>query len=235
MTDALVAALHEAEDTQNSTFNFNHNYDIQGIPAEIKLLRPFVQILHIDNCFQLRSLSPAIGDLPLLRWLNVSYNQLTELPMELAKLRYLERLHCNNNALTAIPMEFWALKNLEELRCESNKIRAFPTGLLLLPKLTEVMLENNPLLTPEEVDGAEPTTLLPAVKVGDCSNCNIRFQTNASFVTFHRLGKNKSTPIVNRVCSEKCKDHVTHRLQLYDAESAKIEEELAGSPKKSLA
>jgi hypothetical protein len=231
--NALITALHAAEDTQNSTFNFNHNYEIQAIPQEIKILRPFVQILHIDNCFQLRTLSPAIGDLPLLRWLNVSYNQLTELPMEIAKLRYLERLHCNNNAITSLPMEFWALKNLEELRCESNRIRAIPTGLLFLPKLTQVTLENNPLLTPEEVDGAEPTTLLPAVKVGDCSNCHIRFQTNACFISFHQFGKNKSVPIVHRVATEKCKEHLASRLQVYDLEAAKLEEEATGSPKKS--
>lgn len=212
----FITALHEAEDSQNPTFNFTHNYELKSIPVEIKVLRPFVTILHIDNCFQLTSIHPGIGDLPLLRWLNLSYNRLTELPIEIAKLRYLERLHCNNNQITTIPMEFWALKNLEELRCETNKIRAFPTGLLLLPNLRDVQMENNPLLTQEEIDGAEPNTLFPPVKVGDCSNCNIRFQTNACFVTFHKLGQVAKAPIVNRVCSEKCKEHVFQRLKAFD-------------------
>jgi hypothetical protein len=130
-------------------------------------------------------------------------------------------------------MEFWALKNLEELRCESNKIRAIPTGLLFLPKLTRVTLENNPLLTQEDVDGAEPALLLPAVKVGDCSNCHIRFQTNASFITFHQFGPNKSVPIVHRVATEKCKEHLASRLQVYDEDVQKKEEEAGRSPKKA--
>jgi len=221
-SDAFVQAVRDAEDSQSTELNFTHNYELKTIPQEIKLLRPFLQILHIDNCFELKTLHPGIGDLILLRWLNVSYNQLQSLPPEIAKLRNLERLHVNNNAITTIPTEFWGLKNLEEFKVESNRIRALPTGIVFLPKLREVQLENNPLITKKEIEGAEVATMFPATNGGDCSNCNIRFRSAQLFLTFHDLPHSKDVPVVNYVCSEACKTHTLKRLAACDAQVKEV-------------
>ena len=222
-TDAVEAFLQSGD----TTFNYNHDYEIDAVPSAIKALRPVAQIVHIDNCFRLSSIHPGIGDLNQLRWLNVSYNQLTEVPVEVARLNRLERLHVNNNKIGFLPLELWALKNLEELRADNNLIRAFPTGVLFLPKLRSVLLENNPLLTPGEADGAEPALLFPPVRVGDCASCCIRFSASATcFVSFHRLAEHASVPVVHYVCSEKCQEQLKLRLKNYDEEcAARLEQE----------
>lgn len=235
MTEAqqiFTDRVHASLDAGETTFNYNHDYDITAIPSSVKALRPVVQILHIDNNFRLTEIHPGVGDLNQLRWLNCSYNQLETVPPEIARLGRLERLYLNNNQLTHLPLEFWALKNLEEVRVDNNNIRALPTYFLFLPKLREVLLENNPLLTPAEADGAEAAMLFPPMRTGDCGSCSIRFTNSICFVTFHKCCGHENVPIVHYVCSERCKEQLEGRLKQYDTD-LKAAEELAKSPLRS--
>ena len=51
-TDAVEAFLRSGD----TTFNYNHDYEIDAVPSAIKALRPVAQIVHIDNCFRLSSI-----------------------------------------------------------------------------------------------------------------------------------------------------------------------------------
>lgn len=223
-TESVQAALQNGLD--NKAFHYDHDYELDSVPAAIKALRPVAEVLHIDNNFRLKEIHPGVGDLSLLRWLNVSYNKLEEIPVEVARLARLDRLYISNNELAFLPLELWALKNLEELRLDSNKLRALPTYVLFLPKLRELLIENNPLLTPTEVDGAETALLFPPQRVGDCASCSIRFAYNSiCFLTFHDVCGHKSLPIVHYVCSERCKEQLQERLNHYDVQLKRTEEE----------
>lgn len=227
--EQLCEAIHAAAEAGVSTFNYSHNYDLKLLPEDIKVLKP-LEILHIDSCYQLSVLPPAVGDLTNLRWLNVSYNSLTELPPEIGKLRHLERLHCNNNKLVSLPIEVWALREMNELRCDTNKISAFPTGVLWLPKLKDFFVENNKLLVESDVDGAEAAELLPPVRSGDCSNCRIRFTRAICFVTFHTCCGATALPFAHYVCSSECEQQLRMRLVAFDKEG--IPASPSPSPKK---
>jgi Leucine-rich repeat (LRR) protein len=211
--EKLCDAIHAAAEAGETTFNYSHNYVLKAFPVDIKLLKPTLQILHIDNCFELTTLPPSIGDLTNLRWLNISYNNLTELPSEIAKLRNLERLHINNNRITALPLEVWALKSLQELHCDSNQLRALPTGILFLRGMRELFINNNPLLADSDAEGAEVSELFPPVRYGDCGNCNVRFSKSIMLVSFHAFCGNSSVSFVHHACSPLCEEQLRFRLQ----------------------
>ena len=139
----------------------------------IKILRPNLTVLHVDNCYQLTTVPRSIGNLTKLTWLNLSYNNIERLPPEIGKLRHLERLHVNNNRLQVqggggggatlltrtharthtqeLPHDVWHLKDLQELQCDTNNIKALPSGVLEMRSLEKLFVHNNPLLTPEDV------------------------------------------------------------------------------------
>lgn len=229
----LCERIHAASEIGDNTFNHTNDYDLKSFPSDIRILKAHLEILHVNNCFQLKSLPPSIGDLSNLRWLNVSYNQLTELPIEVGKLRHLERLHCNNNQLTALAIEIWALKDLQELHCDTNQLRALPTGVLMMRNLRELHVENNPLLTESDVDGAEVAELLPPRRCGDCSNCCIRFTRSIAFVTFHTVCGNRLVPFEHFVESTRCEAQLRERLTALTLEQ-QHREEASTSPLKRL-
>ena len=209
--ESICLSIDTALKNNEQTFHFSQNYIVQTIPPDIKLLRPFLQILHIEHCYELTHLPTAIGELIHLRWLNVSYNKLTELPAEIGKLRNVERLHVNNNMLESIPTEVWNMKALQELRCDSNRLKGLPTGVLSMRNLQEAFLNNNLFLTKENI--AEPPEsgldgVVPPLSQGggDCSNCRGRILKGLTHVTFHDICKNSQVPVVHYCCSARCLD-----------------------------
>lgn len=198
---------------EGNTFFYTHDYDITAIPDDVKHLRTVAQIVHITNCFQLRSLSSCIGDLSMLRWLDLSYNGLVELPSAVGRLRHLERLHCNNNRLTSLPIELWGLKGLEELRVDSNQLQTLPTAAVLFTRLREFHCENNPFVRESDVNGAEISEMFPIPAAGDCSNCQGRFgKPSECFVTFHSICGSVKVPSLHICCSVVCKEQLAGRL-----------------------
>ncbi|KAF8287533.1 putative leucine-rich repeat protein [Trypanosoma cruzi] len=213
----FLDAVEKAYNDKSPTLYFSYDEDLEAIPVAIKALRETLEVLHLDNSYSLKWLPPAIGDLSRLRWLNVSYCRLNFLPVELGRLSHLERLYLSNNRLQSLPMEFWQLKSLEELRLDNNKLRFLPGGILFLPRLETLTLENNPLLTPEEVLGAAPATLVPHIMCVDCSNCCVRLRNYEVLITFHNIAALQSVPFVHCLCSQTCKQHLEVRLAEYDA------------------
>eukprot|EP00744_Colponema_vietnamica_P012972 GILI01018195.1.p1 GENE.GILI01018195.1~~GILI01018195.1.p1 ORF type:complete len:216 (+),score=16.37 GILI01018195.1:39-686(+) len=211
---ALQRFQEAVQSVDSATFYYTHDYEITEIPDDIKQLKTITQVVHIGNCFQLRRISSSIGDLSLLRWLNLSYNGLQEIPASISKLRHLERLHVNNNQLTSLPIELWGLKNLEELRIESNMIRAVPTAVVFFTKLREFFPENNNFVTNSDVEGSEIPSLFKIPSAGDCSNCQGRFgKASESFVTFQQICASNKIPVLHICCGEECKSQLQRRLQ----------------------
>jgi len=207
----LCVAIDTAMQDQQTTFHFCHNYIVRGIPEDIKLLRRYLQILHIDHCYELKALPSALGELVNLRWLNVSYNKLEMLPPEIGKLRFMERLHINNNHLSFLPTELWNLKALQELRCDSNQLKGLPTGVLTMNGLEQAYLNNNAFLTKEDVADTQDLgidTVVPPLSGsgGDCSNCRGRILKGLTHITFHEVCGTPSVPIIHYCCSARCLD-----------------------------
>lgn len=230
--EQVCDAIHEAVARGDTSFFVTNNFALRRFPEQIRNLKGTLQVLHIDNNYEMRTLPPAIGELSSLRWLNVSYNKLTELPIEIGRLQKLERLHVNNNHIEALPLELWALRNLEELRCESNRILALPTGVLMMRNLREAMADNNPLLTPADVDGADLYDVFPKLQGGDCASCRVRFRDYVVSCTFHAICGGAPTPIVHYCCGENCMKQLMGRLAAMAEESAALSP--AASPTKGV-
>ncbi len=100
---------------------------------------------------QLTDLPPEIGQLTNLKELYLSNNQLTNLPPEIGQLTNLKELFLSNNILTNLPPEIGQLTNLKELYLSNNQLTNLPPEIGQLTNLKELFLSNNILtnLPPE--------------------------------------------------------------------------------------
>ncbi|XP_025025951.1 leucine-rich repeat-containing protein 63-like [Python bivittatus] len=77
-----------------------------------------------------------------LKFLTVSFNLLTTLPVELFTLPNLQSLDVSYNELEYIPNEIQNLRNLTYLNVEGNLLYYLPCGILKL-QLKQLLVENN--------------------------------------------------------------------------------------------
>ncbi|KPA75890.1 putative leucine-rich repeat protein [Leptomonas pyrrhocoris] len=215
--DSVDLAIEQALEDGSNTFFLSHRHEGGDVPANISLLRNQLEVLHVDNNYNLAAISPRITALSRLRWLNACYGAVTSIDPTISRLSKLQRLTLNNNRLTWLPLEMWQLKELEELDLGNNKLRVLPGCLLFLPNLRVVTLENNPLLKREEVEGGAAAMFVPPQRSVDCSGCCARTRHYEVFITFHKFLGERELPFVHFACSSECASHVRTRLQRYDA------------------
>ncbi|KAI9999095.1 hypothetical protein PInf_003778 [Phytophthora infestans] len=96
--------------------------------------------------------------------LDLSYNEIAELPNEVETLKYLVSLKMRHNHLRQLPLTLWSLETLTSLDLSNNELEGcLPEQLGKLDKLRELGLEGNKLTQlPESIGG-----LLTAVKYID--------------------------------------------------------------------
>lgn len=213
--DPVDVVIEQALEDGSNTFFLSHRHEGSDVPANISVLRNQLEILHLDNNYNLASVSQRVTALSHLRWLNVSYCAVRTIDPTISRLSKLERLTLNNNLLAWLPLEMWQLKELEELDLGNNKLRVLPGCLLFLPKLRTGTLENNPLLTRTEVDGAAAVMYIPPQRSVDCSGCCARTAHYEVFVTFHSFFGVEDVPFVHFACSSECTAHVKARLERF--------------------
>jgi hypothetical protein len=94
---------------------------------------------------------------PLLRWLILTGNQLTELPSELGARPHLQKLMVAGNRLKTLPEELGNCKNLELIRIAANRFEALPEVLLKLPRLSWLSYSGNPFCSSDEQTALQDT------------------------------------------------------------------------------
>lgn len=104
---------------------------------------------------------PAAALPPLLRWLILTDNQISELPDELGERPLLQKLMLAGNRLTHLPESLTHCHNLELLRIASNRFTQLPELLLALPSLTWLAYAGNPVEMAMEVAGDDATPHIP--------------------------------------------------------------------------
>lgn len=98
------------------------------------------------------SISPKVAEAKKLKRLNISYNSIAELPVELAKIAGLEILNIGNNKLTTLPSELSTLKNITEFAMTGNVFSDIPETVqellrgkkISIPKIAEAVIESTP-------------------------------------------------------------------------------------------
>ena len=101
---------------------------------------------------------PAAALPPLLRWLILTDNRISQLPSELGERPLLQKLMLAGNQLAHLPESLANCHNLELIRIASNRLTRLPQWLLTLPSLTWLAYAGNPVEMAVEVtaDGATP-------------------------------------------------------------------------------
>ena len=93
----------------------------------------------------LTQLPVEIGQLTQLTELYLSYNKLTHLSVEIGQLTQLTTLNLMYNNLTHLPVEIGNLSRLTTLYLQNNKLTHLPVEIGQLTQLTELYLRNNQL------------------------------------------------------------------------------------------
>ncbi|KAF7657184.1 hypothetical protein LDENG_00030670 [Lucifuga dentata] len=100
----------------------------------------------------MRLLSPSLGNLQALTYLNVSRNLLSGLPPSVFQLPLLRVLIVSNNKLSALPASIHSLTHLRQLDVSCNELQSLPAELGQLECLRDLNLRRNQLTTlPEEI------------------------------------------------------------------------------------
>jgi leucine-rich repeat protein SHOC2 len=122
----------------------------QVVPACIVRLTA-LQALDLSRN-QLTNLPAEIGQLTSLNWLNLHGNQLTSVPAEIGQLTSLGILSLSGNQLTSVPAEIGQLTSLRELNLSGNRLTSLPAEIGQLTSLVKLYLDGNQLTSlPAEI------------------------------------------------------------------------------------
>ena len=94
---------------------------------------------------QMGNLSPRIADFIYLATLDLSYNDLADLPDELSTLHYLQGFYVRGNKLTVFPEQILLLPLLARLDLSENQITEIPPAIIKMDQLVSLNLEKNAL------------------------------------------------------------------------------------------
>ena len=114
--------------------------ELQLLPAELGELT-LLQTINV-NCNKLTEL-PSVANLKNLSRLDVSHNQLSELPDGIYELEHLAEIHASNNQISTIDSNVSKLTSLKVLSLNVNKIAMIPLELSGCHKLKELHLQDN--------------------------------------------------------------------------------------------
>jgi len=89
------------------------------------------------------TLSPRVASFTYLATLDVSYNDLTDLPEELSSLHYLQGFYARGNKLTVFPEQIFLLPLLARLDLSENLIREIPPEIIKMDQLVSLNLAHN--------------------------------------------------------------------------------------------
>ena len=93
---------------------------------------------------RIQRIDPAVGRCIRLRTLNLSNNYVASIPPQLTSCcRMLERLDVSNNRLTSLPDNLSSLPSLSELRFDQNQLTRIPKGLHTIPTLQTISCHGN--------------------------------------------------------------------------------------------
>lgn len=106
----------------------------------------------------LTSVPETIRELEGLEFLDLTGNQIRELPTWIGELRSLREIGLSGNLLRDLPEEMGELRRLEVLYLLDNKLERLPSSLLQLSRLQELWLDGNPSL---EIPGSLLQTRRP--------------------------------------------------------------------------
>lgn len=119
--------------------------------------------LNFDTIEEVRS--PREEFCPSLTYLNLSANEIKEIPREMCEFEKLIEFDLSKNSLKSLPQYFLMLRTLKKLNISNCKFTSFPSILLDLKGLSELDLSNNSL---EKIISLGKLTNLKILNISCC-------------------------------------------------------------------
>ncbi|XP_078605300.1 uncharacterized protein LOC144878523 [Branchiostoma floridae x Branchiostoma japonicum] len=141
--DSFKTDLSHENDSQpltSITISDFQNQDIPNLLFSI-LCTQNLQALKVSNC-SLTVLPDSIGDFPSLRSLDLSKNQLKDLPNSISHLSTLKVLNVSDCSLTALPESLGNLQSLTSMDISRNPLKTLPITILHIPTLKVLNVSN---------------------------------------------------------------------------------------------
>ncbi len=92
---------------------------------------------------EIREVPESISSLNSLEWLDLSRNNIQEIPESISTLISLKKLNLSRNKIREVPESIGSLSLLERLDLRRNKIRKIPESIKNLNSLIELRIDNN--------------------------------------------------------------------------------------------
>ena len=100
----------------------------------------------------IKKIPESIGKLNRLKYLRLSYNNLTELPESIGELTELEILDLRGNKLSKLPVSMQRCSRLKKIDLRNNDLWEFPAVLIELKSLVYINLRGNEIASlPENI------------------------------------------------------------------------------------
>lgn len=116
--------------------------NLNNVPNSITRIKP---LRYLDISHNNLSILPLeIGHIPL-RELYINHNKLYQLPPSFAYLIKLKCLVLNHNRFTMIPEIISSLSNLRDLYVYNNELKTLPESIFRLKNLERINIKNNPI------------------------------------------------------------------------------------------
>ncbi|GJM61200.1 leucine-rich repeat domain-containing protein [Persicobacter diffluens] len=136
-----LAAVRDLQ-AQQVRKRFSWNKPLRMIPMELFQIEE-LEALTIHG-FELKALSPGIGNLKCLKKLDLSANQLNALPQEILELSSLNQIILDQNQFREFPEYLLQMTQLEEISLNENQLKALPKEVFSLPALKKLYASKNP-------------------------------------------------------------------------------------------
>lgn len=120
--------------------------------------------VNIPNVIEIELINQEIKKIPDLQEyknlvsLDLTINNITEIPSSIKFLYKLKSLNVSNNGIKHLPKEMFSLSNLEYLNFADNQIEALPREILSLTKLRSIFFNKNPYKTDQIVEALSDVT-----------------------------------------------------------------------------
>lgn len=134
---SIPSSIKKLENLKDIDFSKN---EIKSLPKAMEQLKGLENVNLSHN--QLQDISALFPSMYYVKNLNVSFNQLTNIN-QINELKTAKIIDLSNNQIEEIPAEIHHLKSLKMLDLSNNKIKALPKTITGLNKLEELNLENN--------------------------------------------------------------------------------------------
>ncbi|RZK64961.1 MAG: leucine-rich repeat domain-containing protein, partial [Pedobacter sp.] len=136
--DTLPPGLDGLADLKRVILNHN-NF------TSLDIFLPLTQIRKLSLIDNFLTLIPSdIYQMGMLEELNLSANKISDLPIELTKLKNLRILNLSNNPLKTVPEWIDQLSGLEELHLTQTQLESLPETFVNLKVAQKIFLKKNP-------------------------------------------------------------------------------------------